>query len=346
MIRAIDYVDLLQHSARCAGLDPAALSPDEFRDLRLFHCDRLQRMWEMRDWPDLCPTEKRYFRDLYAAATSYAAGAEVYFPGPRNYFQMLRTGGVSGQPPATQSGNAWHTNLDYWAESQTSYAADEYDNAAAYVKGEQVYYSPTDRFYQLFTANSTGNLPTDTTRWGVLTEFDQYVAYAQTGRTPFDEALGAWDKDPENNGDARPLNCFLSPEGAQVLDSVAFCWLRFRRRTPDLRGDAYDETLAYAPGDQIYFASGTTRGNFYDCLSATTAGQTPITHPAKWAKVEIPLAFRAWLIHGAASDYNRPDGNLGVADREERLATEAREQIVSIFDAQAAHLHRTVVLTR
>lgn len=345
-IRRLDYVDLLAHSARCAGLDPDALDLAEFRDFRLFHGDRLQRLWELRDWPELCPAEKRYFRDPYAAGTSYAAAAEVYFPGPQQYYQMLRTGGVSGQAPAAFDGVNWATNLAYWAESQTGYNAEAYDSTATYVQGDQVYYSVTDRFYQLFAATSTGVLPTDTSRWGVLTEFDRYVAWAQTGRTAFDQAFHAWDRDPRNFGEARELTAFLSEHGAQVLENVAFCWLEFRRRVPTLKGDAYSATATYAADDQVYFSGGSLRGNFYDCLAATAAGESPLTTPAKWSLVEIPFTFRGVLIHGAAADYARPDGNLSIADREERLAREAQEQAVTTFDAQAAHLHRTTVLTR
>jgi hypothetical protein len=345
MIRRVDYVDLLQHSARCAGLDPDTLSTGEFRDFRLFHSDRLQRIWEARDWVEIKPVEKRYFRDLYASATSYAAGAEVFYAGPRAYYQMLRTGGVSGQAPATLSGT-WIPNLAYWAECQTEYTADEYEASATYVQGDQVYYSVTDRYYQLFAATSTGNLPTDTSKWGVLTPFDRYVAYAQTGLTAFDQAFAAYDRDPELDGRARALTAFQSELGLQVMDDVPWAWVDFRRRVPSLSGDTWDSTATYAVGDQAYFSSGTARGNFYDCITATSAGESPLTAAAKWSLVQIPFAFRGWLIHGAAADYARPDGNLSIADREEALARTAQEQATLTFDAQSAHAHRTTVFTR
>lgn len=346
MIRRADYVDLYKHSARCAGLDVTLLSAAEFSDFRLFHTDRLQRIWEGRDWVELKPVEKRYFRNLYATGTSYAQGAEVYHPGSQSYFQMLRTGGVSGQVPATFGGSQWATNLAYWAESETSYSAEAYVSAGAYVQGDRVYSPDTDRFYQLFAASSTGNAPTDTTRWGVLTEFDRYVAYVQTGRTAFEQAFLAWDKNPKNDATAQTLTAFASENGLQVLDDVPFCWVEFRLPVPNLSGDNFDATLTYAVGSQVYFEGGALRGNFYGCLTATSAGQSPLTTPASWSLVEIPFAFRGWLLHGAAADYARPDGNLSVADREERLAKEAWEQACAIYDAQTAHLHRTTVLTR
>lgn len=346
MIRRVDYVDLLAHSARCAGLDPDDLSTREFADFRLFHVDRLQRMWEMRDWVEIKPCEKRYFRDLYAAGTSYAAAAEVYYPGPQGYFQMLRTGGVTGQAPATVSGTTWTTNLAYWAECQTEYSADEYDAASAYVQGDQVYYSLTDQFYQLFAVTSTGNLPTDTANWGVLTPFNRYVAYAQTGQTAFDHVFNAYDRNPETDGRARKFTCFLSTRGAQVLEETPFVWLEYRLRVPNLTGDNFDATATYAEDEQIYFQSGAARGNFYDCVTATTAGESPLTAAAKWSLVEIPFTFRGYLIHGAAEDYLRPNGELSVADREGRAARDACEQATLTFDAQSAHSHRTDVMTR
>lgn len=346
MIRAVDYVDLLEHSARCAGLDPDELSPSEFRDLRLFHGDRLQRIWEMRNWPEICPTEKRYFRDLYTAAETVQQGTERFYTGSQLYYQMLRTGGVSGQAPATFDGSAWNTNLAYWADCETEHTADDYDATATYVQGDKARNPDTGLIHQLFAVTSTGNAPTDTTKWGVLVDFDRYVAYAQTDETAFDQAFGAFDRDPENDGRAKPLKCFLSTAGAQVLNAVAFCWLSFRLRVPDLSGEAYDNTLVYAAGAQVYYESATVRGNFYDVVTTTVAGETPSSAAAKFSLVEIPFTFRGWLIHGAAADYARPDGNLSVADREERLAKEAQEQAVLTFDAQSAHLHQTEVLTR
>lgn len=45
---------------------------------------------------------------------------------------------------------------------------------------------------------------------------------------------------------------------------------------------------------QVYFD-----GDWYNCISATTAGQSPSTDPDKWAKLEIPKSFERFLIQQA-----------------------------------------------
>lgn len=340
----IDYIDLLNGSAHYAGIEPDDASADEFSTFRLLHGDRLKRIWEWRRWHDLRRTEKRYFRDLYVAQ-AYSATNEVYYPGPQKYYQALRTA-PGTEAPATLSGTTWTTNLAYWAESATEYSADEYDATKAYVQGDQVYYSLTDRFYQLFAATSTGNVPTDTTRWGVLTEFDRYVAYAQTGKTAFDHAFSAWDRDPRNDGRAIRMQAGHSSNGLQVLNDVPYVWLVYRIRRPRLTGAVYSATATYAVGDQVYFSSATVRGNFYDCVTATSAGESPSSAAAKWTKVEIPAQFETYLTHGAAADYLMPDGNVMVRDREAAIAEEDLMNQALLHDAQVAHENRTLVGVR
>lgn len=42
--------------------------------------------------------------------------------------------------------------------------------------------------------------------------------------------------------------------------------------------------------NQCYF-----NGNFYQCVTATSAGESPATAPAKWSLVQIPARWR-WLL--------------------------------------------------
>lgn len=306
-METIDYQDILEATARAADLDPDDLSPDEFSALRTAHTLRLRYAWQYQMWPFLKKLgEKRWFRDVYAGGTSYAATTEVAYEGPQKYYQALRT--ALNQAPATYSGGTWTTNLAYWAECAGSYSASEYNNSSAYTQGQQVFYSPTQRYYQLYAASSTGNLPTDTTKWGVLTEFRRYVAYAQTGKTAFNQVFNVWDKDPTLTGKALRVRTQYSGElGLHVLDAVPYVFIDYRRQVPQLKGDAYVGTTAYTAGRQIYFETATTRGNFYDCVTTTTAGESPETAAAKWAVVDVPAAFSLWLVHGAAADYLKAD---------------------------------------
>jgi hypothetical protein len=50
---------------------------------------------------------------------------------------------------------------------------------------------------------------------------------------------------------------------------------------------AYNAGTAYAVGNYMKF----TDKNYYKCITITTAGQTPVTHPAKWEKANNECCF-------------------------------------------------------
>lgn len=48
---------------------------------------------------------------------------------------------------------------------------------------------------------------------------------------------------------------------------------------------AYDGGSTYAVGDYITFTAADGISDYWKCVTITTAGQSPVTHPAKWQKV-------------------------------------------------------------
>jgi len=48
---------------------------------------------------------------------------------------------------------------------------------------------------------------------------------------------------------------------------------------------AYAGGTAYAVGDYMIYTAADGFDDYWKCISATTAGQTPVTHPAKWLQV-------------------------------------------------------------
>lgn len=56
----------------------------------------------------------------------------------------------------------------------------------------------------------------------------------------------------------------------------------------DYNGDAaaFDSGAAYAVGDYMYFGD---YADYYKCTTITTAGQSPLTHPAKWTEVNASV---------------------------------------------------------
>jgi hypothetical protein len=413
-----DFIDILNHAARIAGIEPDQASTEEFADLRLLISDRLKVAWEQAEWRDLMRVEKRYFRPLFTPGNTYnaptlGAVSEVYWPQQCAYYQSLRalpltvsgivrtgttaeattsanhllstgdqiaisgatqtdynltatitvtgpttfTYEVANSPatPATGTIRATPTptnatgivNAIYWALAQTEYSGNDWAVSETNTAGHNRRWPGTDRFYQYInTSDSAGNQPTNTTYWAVLTDFERYVAFEQSGETAFSHPVRGWDRNPRTDGRAVEVNSFTTDLGLHVLDSVAFVWVDFRLRPPALIGEVWSDSATYAAGDQVYYSSSTTRGNFYDVLSATTAGQDPEDTPAKFSLVEIPEIFRSYLIHGAASDYLSPDGDETTARREFQIADRELERQLLINDQAKAHLNRTEVLTR
>lgn len=330
-MRTADYIDILNGTALRCGISLDEASGDEFTALRGLLSDRLSTFWDHHFWPALLRIQKRYFRLLWNSADSYAApsltaAVERYYAPEQKYYQTLRAV-PANNPPAI----AGATNLDYWAECQSVETAEDYDAAKTYVKGEKAYWADTDRVYQLYVATSTGNAPTDATRWGVLTDFNRYVAYEQTGKDAFDICLNVWDQDPRLVRNAQRIPNGRSELGVQILAEAAYAWLQIRLRTPVLTGDPFSTAAGYASGGQAFFKSDPTfRGNFYTSTQATNAGESPATHPAKWSLVEIPLIARKYLIHGAAADWLRPEGDDEESDRQELLAQAALQEQVTL----------------
>lgn len=304
-MQTVDYEDLIRGSALKAGLNPDDLAggvDGDYANLRLAHSLHLGRAWIQMEWPFLCSTEKRYFRDVYSAAEALAAGAERYHVGTGLYYQTLRA--CTGQEPATWNGTTWTANKAYWAQCASEYSASEYSATAAYTQGAQVFYTPTGLFYQLYAASSTGNAPTNAAFWGPLTSFAQYVAYDQTGRTAFDEAFRAWDRDPNTDRRACQLDAWLTNNGLQLPGpSRSWVWVDLRQRCPQLTGEVWSDSTTYAVGDQVYFRLAPSyRGNLYTCATATDAGESPATHAAKWTKLPLPKPFAEFLIHCGAGE--------------------------------------------
>lgn len=299
----VDFIDILEGWAGLAGVDPAEVPAVEFGNVRGYVSRRLATAWEFDDWPEIRRCEKRYFRPVYSGSTTYSAGVEVYYPATGKYYQTLAT--ILNITPADALGN---TRVQNWAECQTTRSAADYDAARAYVAGDQVFYPTTDLFYQAYTS-TTGNAPTDTTKWCAIAEFDRYIRYLQQGFTEFSEAgvVRVTNYNPRTRRDAREQPWFLSETGVQVTVDVPYVWVDFKLVCPRLTGAVFSAAATYAVGQQVYYSSDAFRGNFYTCVEVTAAGESP-ENSVRWEIVLIPRRFEGYLIQGAYADWLPGDG--------------------------------------
>jgi hypothetical protein len=92
---------------------------------------------------------------------------------------------------------------------------------------------------------------------------------------------------------------------------------------------------------QVYYA-----GDWYDCLAATNPGESPASHPAKWAKVEIPRLFERALVQGGFESSLLREGQHDKRASEKAHFELLLDEITADQMTHEADLERTVVLTR
>lgn len=278
------------------------------------------------DWPETRRNERRRLRLPWLVGTTYAAAAEVLHVRTGKYVQALRAS--TGEEPYDSSNVL---NTAYWAESKTSYSADDWTSSTTLATvGTILRYPVDDRYYALHTAASTGTLPTDTTKFGILTDFDPYIAYTQSGQTVINTCYRVTDRDPNKTTQARNLYFRPSRNGIQIIDATlpTAVWLEFRAGATPLTGALYSASATYTSGGQVYFestANGVTAGDFYTANTTATAGESPSSAPTKWDVVSLPGRFELFLQHAGAAFWllSQGEARAGEAAREVALANAA-----------------------
>lgn len=74
---------------------------------------------------------------------------------------------------------------------------------------------------------------------------------------------------------------------------------------------------------QTYFVDADGIGEFYQCVSPASPGQSPATHPAKWSKIQIPAFLRSAISERAAGQLLQIDGQSDKRAAANRTAGDA-----------------------
>ena len=170
------------------------------------------------------------------------------------------------------------------------------------------------------------------------------------------EILNCYDRDPLVSTRASGLSFRIYDNGTvQKLvmpTDPGTVYAEYRTKRPELVGDLYAPAVAYSVGAQVYFDSGSNTGtytpvagkphygNFYNCIEATTAGQSPSTHPAKWQIVQIPYLFASYAARGAFSDWLKSELQLEAAQVAEAEAQNTLTEAIDIILRQQKQVNR------
>jgi hypothetical protein len=176
------------------------------------------------------------------------------------------------------------------------------------------------------------------------------------------EMLNCYDQDPLLTTKAQPLSYRIYNDGSVVKlvfgSDPSTVWGEYRVKKPELLGDIWSSALAYSIGAQAYFDSGSNTGtampvpgkphygDFYECLDATTSGQSPFTHPAKWLKKEIPYIFGTFVSRGMFSDWLRSELQIEASQIAEQEAQGMLDlEIDKIFRQQKQSIRVNMIRT-
>jgi hypothetical protein len=178
--------------------------------------------------------------------------------------------------------------------------------AAIYAANAELYHAATDKYWKANATTAATDVPGVSTKWDELTAFYRYVEYEQPGETPIEAVLGAWDKDPRVDADARELPRSLTadgivfPPGAWTSGAWTYTsvWIEFRRRPEDWTWKPYAAGTGNTAGDRVY-----VDGEIWLCLADTTAGNGPEDSPESWRQLEFPYCLARAVKAGAVADF-------------------------------------------
>lgn len=190
--------------------------------------------------------------------------------------------------------------------------------AATYAAGAEVWHAANEAYYVTAAGATSGQEPGTASQWALLTgNWHRYVPYEQAGQTAIGAVLAAHRTDPRADPAALRVSFQVTSDGitippaAGALDSV---WLTYRKREEDFGwSSVYSASVAYAAGALIYAAP-----EVYECVTATTAGESPTGTPAKWRALEFPHRLALAVKAGARADV------LGALGQEDKEAARAR----------------------
>ena len=217
-------------------------------------------------------------------------------------------------------------------------------------------------------ANQRLRMAWESQDWPDLVRVAQLTVNGSTGTVtaaiPADagEVLNCYDQDPLLTPKAQPLSYRIYNDGSVVKlvfgSDPSTVWGEYRVKKPELFGDVWSSSLAYSVGAQAYFDSGSGTGttmpipgkphygDFYECLEATTAGQSPVTHPAKWAKKEVPYIFGTFVSRGMYADWLRSELQIEAAQVAEQEAQAMLDlEIDKIFRQQKQSIRINMIRT-
>jgi len=301
-MRTVTFKSVLHGTARMLGMNPDRLDAIKAAQLVEYINQHVRYGWQWDWWAEWTRVEQRSYRAAWVSATTYGASTattpvEVYYPPAKKYYQSL-VASNTGNAPATLSGTTYVESSAYWAESAAEYDSETWTANTAFAVGDQVVNPDDQRAYQCHTAHTSG-ATFDSTKFGILTSFDRYVAYEQTGLTVINQVKDAFLRDPRvfPRNPGRLSQPTRSTNGIQAGESwPETVFLQFITTPPQFSTTPWAASTVYAVGDLVYSAPHT-----YICVTAHTSSSSINT--TNFSIVEFPYLLGDFVKRAAQADY-------------------------------------------
>ena len=154
------------------------------------------------------------------------------------------------------------------------------------------------------------------------------------------DILNVYQFNPRVTARAVNVSWYLDDSGDSsriiLMSSTNPVWVEYRLPPPMFFGEAYDPSLNYNIGSQIYFDTGMLSGsyqpsktsggagNFYKCIASGNSGENPVNTAARWEIVEIPYFTTDFLVRAIFSDYLRSESQFDSAARADEEAEQSK----------------------
>lgn len=196
--------------------------------------------------------------------------------------------------------------------------------------------------------------------WGCLVQqttnvpiSDLTIPWQQIGEETIESVFDVYQASPASAFYPRRQGYLLSQDGIQMINGSWATYIDgvnqssiygilpnnpvfvfYRKYPPTFTGSDYSASSTYVVGDQIYFTDSSGNGNYYKCIAATTAGQSPSTTPGSWQLIPLYNVFLQYCIYRAYADWLISDGQLDKADKASAMAERKLADSIEVQERQ------------
>jgi hypothetical protein len=199
--------------------------------------------------------------------------------------------------------------------------------------------------------------------WGVLglqttnVPPTQYVlSWTQTGENAIDTLFDIYQTNPTASQYPRAQGYQLGPDGATMISGnwnsyyvngvnqnniygslpANPVFIYYRKEAPLFEGSTYSASATYSVDQQVYFTSTTGYGDYYKCIVATTAGQSPDTTASSWEVLPVYATFFDFTLYQSFADWLVSDGQQEKAAGMYAVAQSKMDDQFDIMERQMA----------